>query len=125
MKEPFESDDWKDEANFLSEVSDDFQLKIQDIKSQEGEQIKGEVCFTTNFYNSVYEDFGIPLVFNFSATTSEEEDFIAIEDKSDFNKIQKFSIAFFNFHEQAQVNKANDLIENHFYQLLFLSRLKS
>jgi hypothetical protein len=57
---------WKDEANFSSEVSDDFQLKIQDIKSQEGEQIKGEVSFTTNFYNSVYEDFGIPLVFNWS-----------------------------------------------------------
>ena len=116
---------WKDEANFSSQVCDDFQLKIQDIKSQEGEQIKGEVCFTTNFYNSVFEDFGIPLVFNFSATTGEEEDFIAIEDESDLKKIQKFSIAFFNFYDQAQVNKANDLMENHFYQLLFLSRLKS
>lgn len=116
---------WKDEADFSSQVSDDFQMKILDIKSLEGDQIKGEVCFNTYISKSAFEDFGIPLLFNFSATTAAEEDFIAIEDESDLNKIQKFSISFFNFYEQAQVHKANDLIENHFYQLLFLSRLKS
>lgn len=116
---------WKDEANFSSQVSDEFQLKILDIKSLEDEQIVGEVCFNPDIYKSVYEDFGIPLFFNFSATTAYEEDFIAIEDESDLKKIQKFSISFFNFYEQAQVEKAKNLMENHFYQLLFLSRLKS
>ena len=50
---------------------------------------------------------------------------LALQSIRHLNKIQKFSIAFFNFYDQAQIIKANDLMENHFYQLLFLSRLKN
>jgi hypothetical protein len=115
---------WEDESKFTSQVSNEYQLIIHEIEVGQEESIKGRIAFTPSIYQNIREEYGIPLTFNFTAATCYPEDYITIEDEMDFEKIKKFSIDFNNFYEQAQVDKANELIEN-FYTVLFFNQPKN
>ena len=112
---------WEDESKFATQVSNEYQLIINSIEGEKGEGIEGQVTFTLDIIKNIFEKYEIPLLFKFSAATRFNEDYITIENDEDFKKIIKFSILYYNFHEQEQVDNANELIEK-FYLIMFLNQ---
>jgi len=112
---------WEDESKFASQVSNEYQLIINSIEGEPGEGIEGQVAFTLDILKNIFEKYEIPLLFGFSAATRSNEDYITIENEEDFKKIKEFSILYYNFYDQEQVDKANELMEK-FYLIMFLNQ---
>ena len=113
---------WREDAKLLPSVLNKYQIEFDHIKCESAD-ISGEMRARPNLFKAIYDAYGFSLVFGFHATAKDDDECIYIHDEQDFAAINSFSIKYFNFYEQDEIDRAEKMMDD-FDKMIFMNLLR-